>query len=56
MKKYTKKEFQQMSDYDLVQIYCDEMGGIDENDLMIVVKGNKAERENLIYQLLQRIN
>ena len=44
-----------MSDWNLVQIYCDEMGGIDENDLMIEVRGNKEERENLISQLLQRM-
>ena len=43
-----------MSDWELVELYCDEMGGIDENDLMIEVRGNKAERENLIYHLLQR--
>lgn len=43
-----------MSDWNLVQIYCDEMGGIDENDLIIEVKGNKEERENLISHLLQR--
>jgi len=44
-----------MSDWELVQIYCDEMGIIDENDLMIEVSGNKAEREYLITQLLQRM-
>jgi hypothetical protein len=54
MKNYTKSELQSMSDWELVELYCDEMGGIDENDLMIEVRGNKAERENLIYHLLQR--
>lgn len=44
-----------MSDWQLVQIYCDELGGIDENDLMIEVRGNKQERENLISHLLQRM-
>ena len=55
MKNYSKKDLQSMSDWELVQIYCDEMGGIDENDLMIEVRGNKQERENLIFQLLQRM-
>jgi len=55
MKNYSKKDLQSMSDWELVQIYCDEMGGIDENDLMIEVSGNKAEREYLITQLLQRM-
>jgi hypothetical protein len=53
MKNYSKKELQSMSDWQLVQIYCDELGGIDENDLMIEVRGNKQERENLISHLLQ---
>ena len=55
MKNYSKKELQSMSDWELVQIYCDELGGIDENDLMIEVRGNKQERENLISHLLQRM-
>jgi len=55
MKNYSKKELQSMSDWELVQVYCDEIGGIDENDLMIEVRGNKQEKENLISHLLQRM-
>jgi hypothetical protein len=49
-----KKALELMSDWELVKVYCNEMGGIDENDLYIEVKGNKQERENMIAHLLQR--
>ena len=54
MKNYSKSDLQSMSDWSLVQLYCAEMGGIDENDLMIEVRGNIEERQNLISQLLQK--